>query len=109
MVRSLEESKARQRPHHNVAAKRRRRKISSRQQQERPRVVRPRREKGGGGSGTGWLGGTVWTGRGSAGVWPALGRGAVASARVARSRPKLLAKMVQGHRGHAYAPGALDE
>src|SRR5439155_18892126 len=63
-----------------------------RHQQERPRVLRPRREKGGGGSGTGWLGGTVSTGRGSAGVWPALGRGAVASARVARSRPNFLQK-----------------
>src|SRR6202035_4838185 len=63
-----------------------------RHQQERPRVVRPRREKGGGGSGTGWLGSTVSTGRGSAGVWPALGRGAVASARVARSRPNFLQK-----------------
>src|SRR5260370_33263123 len=46
-----------------------------RHQQERPGVLRPRCEKGGGGSGMGWLGGTVSTGRGSAGVGPALGRG----------------------------------
>src|SRR5207245_11576100 len=63
-----------------------------RHQQERPRVLRPRREKGGGGSGTGWLGGTVSAGRGSADVRPALGRGAVAWARVARSRPNFLQK-----------------
>jgi hypothetical protein len=64
-------------------------------QQERPRVVRPCCEQGGGGSGTGWLGGTVSAGRGSAGVWPALGRGVVASARVARSRPNFLQKWCQ--------------
>src|SRR4051812_32537541 len=66
-----------------------------RHQQERPRVLGPRGEKGGGGSGVGWLGGsggTVSTGRGSAGVWSALGRGAVAWARVARSRPNFLQK-----------------
>src|SRR5438132_10819186 len=61
-------------------------------QEERPRVLGPRREKGGGGSGVRWLGGTVSTGRGSAGVRSALGWGVVASARVARSRPNFLQK-----------------
>ncbi len=55
-------------------------------------MLRPRREKGGGGGGTGWLAGAVSTRRGSAGVWLVLGWGAVASARVARSRPNFLQK-----------------
>src|ERR1700674_1801018 len=61
-----------------------------RHQEERARVLRPRREKGGGGNATGWLGGAVSFVRGSAGGRSMLGRGAVASARVARSRPNFL-------------------
>src|ERR1700733_15318844 len=60
---------------------------SWRHQEERPRVLGPRRKKRGGGSGTGWLGGTVASGCGSAGARSTLAAGAVASARVARSRP----------------------
>jgi hypothetical protein len=63
-----------------------------RHQEEGAGVLRPRREKGGGGSGTGWLGGAISSGRGSAGVHAALGRGLVASARVARLRPNFLVK-----------------
>jgi len=64
--------------------------------------------KGGAGSDTGWLGGTASTERGSAGKLSALGREAVAAARVARSRPNFLLKC-SSHGGDAHAPGLLDE
>src|SRR5207244_4393030 len=63
-----------------------------RHQQKRPRVLRRPGQKGGGGSGTGWPGGIVSSGGGSAVMRSALGCGVAASARVARSRPNFLQK-----------------